>query len=848
MRCCGLYVCIARVVVLTCVLGRFSIADDAASNQAEPASEPFVRITQSGLVRYTDEAWGIVQATAFNRGTEPVEVNGVAWFASDPGLQFSRRFVVPPGSMRTVWMPVLTPDLPDGADSVDVQWATIRKDGTLISNQQGERLSDTTIRLPRTKLVIAEIKGDSQKQQEASELLRNIRHEIRQDAKVLSMIAPPFPPSREAWDIADIMVVTSDEIAADSAALNAVRLWTQDGGRLWLQLDQIQSGTVAALLGDTLPFEEIDRTSTVDVEMTPDEDSRPFKPQRIGFERPVAFTRVLVQPPASIHQRLDGWPAVFSFPFGNGKVFCTAADLSAWFAPRHWRRQEEIAGATDAVWFDASEAGKIVLQELIAAYEPTVAPEVLEDYVVSQVGYTTPRRSSVAGLLIGFTVVLSIVSLGLHFRQKAGWMLWTIPLMAVVASAGLVAVGQAARGKPKGRVFAQIVESEPGQTTAFVTEALTYYTDETLTVDDSVTPGSPLIPDRAGVASSRWRVEWSGIDEWALKGVDLPPGVRIATNRTHLEFQQPLRAAATFDENGLTGRLTLPLGLSVEDALIGGSARVTQSAVQGAEGTFTADGSVLPPGEYLSSSLLDSEQSRRQSVYREVFRVKGRTRPTLQSPHLLFWSQPLVPGSGATAVRDEAGASLFLVPLELQRPREGSEILIPGSFLNYSAVSMTTTGGTPSYFNNRIGEWTETRNGSRILLRFQIPPEVLPVTPTSATLTIKLAAGSRKVTFRHGLPGQLTESGTLDSPVGTFDVSLKSDSRIVLDERGGLHVLLEVGDVETADDTAASEDVGGVSEVKDENWKVDWMSLSLRARVGAGASADSRQSGTGIDQ
>ncbi len=345
----------------------------------------------------------------------------------------------------------------------------------------------------------------------------------------------------------------------------------------------------------------------------------------------------------------------------------------------------------------------------------------------------------------------------------------------------------------------------------------------------------------------RWRVEWSGIDEWAAEGVDLPR-VRIATNRTHLEFEQPLRATATFDENGLTGRLNLPLELSVEDVLVGGAARVTQSVAHGSDGTFTAGDSVLPPGEYLSSSLLDNEQSRRQSVYRDVFRVKGRQRLALQSPHLLFWSQPLLPGSGQTAVRDEAGSSLFLIPLELQRPQEGSEILIPGSFLKYEAVSMTKSGGTPSYFNNRLAEWTQARKGSRILLRFQIPPEVLPLTPTSATLTIKLAAGSRKVTIQHGLPVKLTESGMLDSPVGTFDVSLKSDGGVVLDERGGLHVLLEVGDVETGDDAASAKDAGGLSEVKDEYWKVDWMSLALRARVGAGGSTVSRQSETGTDQ
>jgi len=792
-------------------------------------------------MRYADQAWGIVQATAYNQGTEAVEVNGVAWFATDPGLQFSRRFLLPPGSVRTVWMPVLTPQMPGDAASVDVQWATIRKDGTLASNRQGERLSDTTIRIPKSRLVIAEVRGDTRKQNDASVLLHNIRDEIARDAMVLGMTGPPFPPAREAWDIAGIVVVTTDEIVSDAATLNALRLWTQSGGRLWLQLDQIQADTVTALLGDTLPFEEIDRTSTIDVEMVPAEESRNFDTQQIGFERPVDFTRVLVQSPARVHQRLAGWPAAFSFPYGNGKVFCTAADLSAWFPPRHWRRQEEIAGASDAVWFDSTEAGRIVIQQLNLFPEPTIAPEVLTEYAVSQVGYTTPKRTSVAGLLLGFAVVLSSVSLVLRFRERSGWMLWTIPLLAVVASGGLVAVGWAARGEPKGRVLAQIVEAQPGQTTAAVTETLTYYTDDTLPVDDVVTQGSPLIPDRAGVASSRWRVEWSGVDKWALKGVDLPPGVRVATNRTHLEFDEPLRATVTFDGNGLTGRLDLPPELSVEDALIGSSSRVTLPVAPEADGAFTAGGSVLPPGEYLAASLLDNEQSRRQAVYREVFRVESRQRPALETPHLLFWSRPVMPGSGpgsaSSIVRDEAGASLFLVPLEIQRPEAGREILIPGSLLTYESVSMTKSGGVPSYFNNRTGEWTRARKASQILLRFQIPPAVLPATPTSATLTIKLTAGSRNVTLQHGLPETLRDSGTLESPVGTFNIPLEFDGGEVLDEHGGLHVLLKVGNVETGDADELPTDSGSLGDVKDEFWKVDWLSLALRAHVSADAAA-----------
>ncbi len=831
--------------ILVCLSGSLAAADEPgelqterqlqAERQPEPQAEstlePFVRITQGGLMRYTDRAWGVVQATAFNRGTEAVDVNGVAWFSSDSGLQFSRRFLLPPGSARTVWMPILTPELPDGQQALDLNWATIRKDGTLASNRQGERLSDSPIRIPKTRTLIANVSGRSRQQWEASVLLNNLCGELGSDVMVQGVASPPFPPAREAWDIASVVMVGSDEIANDSAALNALRLWTRGGGRLWLQLDLISSATVTALLGDALPFHEVGRTSTIDVEMLPAEVSREFRTQRLGFERPNAVTQVIVEPPAEVHQRLTGWPAAFSFAFGNGKVVCTTVDLAAWFPPRHWRRQEEIAGFTDGVWLDSTEAGRMLVQELTVFHEPAVSSEVLTEYVISQVGYTTPKRSSVAGLLAGFAVALSVVSLGLRFRQKSGWMLCAIPILSVAAAAGLVAVGEAARGEPHGRVLAQVIESEPGQTTAAVTEAVTYYAAETLPFDESVTSGSPLIPDRAGVASSRWRAEWSSNDEWALKGVELPPGVRVATNRTYLEFDEPLRASATFDRNGLTGLLALPLEFPVEDALVGGLARVTQPVTRNADGTFTAGGAVLPPGEYLSSSLLDNEQSRRQAVYREVFRTEGRNRMALQSPHLLFWSRPLLPGSGSTVVRREVGASLFLVPLELRRPEEGSEILIPGPFLPYQSVPMTKTGGLPSYFNNRVSEWTETLKHSRILLRFQVPPALLPVTLSSGTLTIKLSAGSRKVTLQHGRRDELTIAATFDSPVGTFDVPLSFDGRSMLDEHGGLHVLLEVSDVERSGDGGKSIDSSGLAEVRDEYWKVDWMSLALQGRA-----------------
>ena len=829
----GLWPCLLVLILLgqgiACAQDQ---SESPSTTDQSPASdhEPFVRITQGGLMRYADEAWGTMRATAFNRGEEIVDVNGVAWFMSDPGLQFSRRFQLLPESTRTVWMPVLTPKLPPGKALLDLQWATIRKDGSLASNRQGERLSDSPIRIPKSRIVVANLSGQSRRQAELSELLFNIRGQFGSDVIVTTLAIPPFPANREAWDIASVVVVATDTIIDDAAALNALRLWVQNGGRLWLQLDLINSETVAALLGDALPFAEVDRTSTVEVTMTPGEASRPFKSETIGFERPVAVTRVVVESPAVVHQRLGSWPAAFSFSFGSGKVFCTTVDLSGWFPARHWRRQDEIANATGGRWFDPTVAGTHLLRYSNLQTEPAVSSEALEEYVVSQVGYTTPKRSSVAGLLLGYAGVLALVAFGLRVRQKSGWLLCTLPVLSLLAAGGLVAVGSAARGEPAGHVLGQVVTVESGQTTARVSEALTHYTDDTMPVDETSATGSPLVPDRTGVGSSRWRVEWLGHDRWALKSVELPPGVRVAQNTTHVEFSEPFRAVGTFDESGLTGTLHTPLDMPIEDALVGGRARVTLPTRVNSDGTIKTSDNVLPPGEYIASSLLDSEQARRQAVYRDIFRSTERARLAFDMPHLLFWSKPVTPGSDPIELRDDKGASLFVVPLDLRRPTESTEVLIPGTFLPYEAVPFKTSGGVPSYFSNRLAEWTRTRAASRILLRFQVPRALLPVDPLAANLTIKLSAGSRPVTIQAGLPTELATVREFDSPVGTFETPLETESQLQLDEYGGLHVLLEIGDVQIDEDQAPDSD-SLLPEVKDEYWKVDWMHLTLRAKT-----------------
>src|SRR5262249_44037298 len=118
-----------------------------------------------------------------------------------------------------------------------------------------------------------------------------------------------LPPLPEGLEGTNCFVLASDRIAHDSAGQLALRQWLQRGGALWVLLDWVQPEPVAALLGDALDFEVVDRATLTGVELR----SGPANPQRAGapareLEEPVDLVRVLAPGPRTLFT-VNGWPA-----------------------------------------------------------------------------------------------------------------------------------------------------------------------------------------------------------------------------------------------------------------------------------------------------------------------------------------------------------------------------------------------------------------------------------------------------------------------------------------------------------------------------------------------------------
>ncbi|MDP6719777.1 MAG: hypothetical protein QGF59_14040, partial [Pirellulaceae bacterium] len=122
---------------------------------------------------------------------------------------------------------------------------------------------------------------------------------------------PPFPTTLNSLDQ---MVISGDRILNDSAGLANLRHWLQQGGRIWIMLDQTSMETVTALLGNAASCTVVDRVELNEFQLEDEGDIQELsgKPvvQSWSSEIPVEMLRVFAGTD-DIHCRVDGWPVAF---------------------------------------------------------------------------------------------------------------------------------------------------------------------------------------------------------------------------------------------------------------------------------------------------------------------------------------------------------------------------------------------------------------------------------------------------------------------------------------------------------------------------------------------------------
>lgn len=822
-----------RRILLVLVLGSLILQNARpAAAQYDPNRDVGVRVSAKGITRYSPGRWGLVELRVMNRGESDASPVSVSWLKKDKNLEFSRQLEIPPGTIRTSWYPIFIPETvanraaPDRMPTVELQSNTrVVENGEerIRRGDSYDRVEELTLRMFGRQRCVAFVSDSTPRQTEIVSLLTVLFKSIPQETLV-EITDPILPASSEGYDVADVVIVAGDRVAEDEGSLSALMDWVLGGGTAWIMLDQVSPTTASQIAGNLFSIDAIDHVTLTELAINSEIRRAPGEPDLIRMERPVDFLRVLTDGVKVTH-RLDGWPAAFSRQVGAGRIVCTTVGIEGWYVPDDWAMREELQ--QDSTTHRMTPVFNELLTEVVLEkIERAVPHEAQEAFVNSHIGIEVPGRILVLSVLGGFFALLVAMVFGLRRARKIEAAGISIPALTLVAVACLSAVGMAYRSESDRMAQFQFLSIEPGQQLAHAEGIVATYSTAGLPGPFPVPDGGSFLPDRSGTGLGVWRRDQQDPPAWSFHLAQIPAGVRLTPFQRSLRVEGDVSVEGTFDSKGFVGTAKTGQFGRIEDVTIAGRTHFTASPEIGESGQFTVEESdILPPGEFLGGRVLNDKQQRRQAVLQKTLTIKGRDVWFPQRLTMLGWAEPVDPGI-EIPLENRTGSALLSMPVILLRPPDATAMRIPSLFVQMESIRGDKGKGYSSAYNNTKGLWNLKTSVGSSTMRFQIPSELFPIDVTSATFRLNVSVPQRKVILSAGQSGHRVEIDSRDSMVGEFTFKLTDPTSLTLDEKGGLQIVFDVGDVTVAPD---ENNDGPIP--RDESWQVHSMQMQVEAKT-----------------
>jgi hypothetical protein len=226
------------------------------------------------------------------------------------------------------------------------------------------------------------------------------------------------------------------------------------------------------------------------------------------------------------------------------------------------------------------------------------------------------------------------------------------------------------------------------------------------------------------------------------------------------------------------------------------------------------NGNATMDQSWLGDAIVNDEQARRDEVYRQL-PARGSEFAYPSYPALMGWT-PLWPSPVSWSDgRNERGAALVILPVNLQPVATGEEIMVPHTVIKLEAPNQTST-----IFSNLSGLWpNETTLQVAVPIRFILPKQVCPIKATELTFDLQLRAPQRDVRIVSQAPNAAKPIADLHSPLGAMRIRT-SDPAVLLDaEDGSLDFTIDIG--------GALNDATGAVGI----WQIDYVRLSVTGIV-----------------
>jgi hypothetical protein len=623
-------------------------------------------------------------------------------------------------------------------------------------------------------------------------------------------------PLPEAYDGIDHFIVASGQMARDVPGMRGLRQWVEQGGKLWVMLDRVDPEALAPLLGPTRDFQVVDRTrlARFRIHTYPAMRGMGARPLQ-EHERPVAFTRVLLPTGERARHTINDWPVWFTRPLGRGKVVFSTLGPRGWFRARLRRDPASPFRSYPEFPIPEPPLEDLTLQLQGEPRADAFKVESLQPLLTEEIGYTVMGRSSVALILGGFLLTALTVGMALRWSRRPEWLGWLAPAAALAAAGVFLVLGRASHSAaPPTLAVAQLVDAVGGEKEAAIQGLLAVYEPDSGSLEAGASRGGIFQLDMSGSEGQIRRLVRTDLDAWHWENVTMPVGMRVASFRCTVPTRQPLEAVAHFGPDGVEGRLSGPVEDPADGLLHRPGARNLAVTIT-TEGAFRATSQdVLPRGQLLAGTVLSDRQQRRQEVYRELLR-RPSTRSGGTGHVLMAWGRPLDTHFHFAPVTRTTGSALFVIPLRMERSAAGKRVTVPGPFISPQRLLQDVVS-RPAL---------ESTEKTEMHLRFQLPAEVLPLQPERARLLLRIEAPGRPVSIAGRAENKFVEVHQVDSPLDPIRIEITEPRFLQLDDEGGLHLNLKIGDA--AEDRAAAK---RPSEL-DTKWTIDTLELEVSGRT-----------------
>lgn len=795
-----------------CTLILMSIAEFASGQNAGDANAIKTSLGAGGIGRYERGQWSAVTVNAYNGTSEEAEANISVFLEGDSRTQFTRRIWLPPNSIRKTWLPILPPrDIPSEQKVLHASTLNVvsSSNGDILSRKEGEQLvpeyyllldpPELHCGIISSRAVPGQRDMISPREDEAYQTAVEVRMLHDGDRKIINFSDYFIAPYPEAYDALDQLIICSDQVASDSGGLAAMRNWIARGGRAWIMLDLLEMETIRTLLGNATPCEIVDRVELTNFTFeTPGLGAIGSNPtEKWLAEEPVEFVRVLTDS-VEVHSTIDGWPAAFSVPFGNGQVLITTLAARGWryqFDPfaEQSERDRRKSGPTDALRYLATRFNRQM------SNDDLVLGDQLKPMLSEQLGYRVPSRSIAAAVLGLNCGVIVVAGIWLARREQLEYVAWVVLAATSLSALVLVSIGSANTSSIPATSSVLRLANVSSETNEIHADTLVaFYSPDTVELPLRVDLSGVVTPDMQDLVGVAKRAVWNDDGQASWEQVDVASGsVRFARAKESVVLEHSLRARATFGPNGLEGRIT-GLGQlgTPSDAIIASPPAPHSSVTINAQGTFQAGpDDLLSATEFLGGAMLSDEQQRRQTIYRRILAPQqGKLYP--QRPSLLVWGDVFDLGLSSPEPFQQTGATLYTIPLDIGRTLPKHRFLVPPTFIRMA--NTTAKQGASAAYNPRTGEWMEdATHETRSFFQFLLPREVVPCEVQSVEITLKIHAPSRTVDLLGSRNNEQVVVETLESPSGVLTFTIDDPELLQVDAAGGLQFGVAVSSTES---------------------------------------------------